>query len=520
MPLTAAEKSKRYRDKLKERISPDEYKRRDRERKKKKRQGLSNRELKKLRAAQAENQRRYRQKVCEKENLNCSAQSLGKATKRVIETLPKSPRKRSKLVKILAEKFAACDTEVILAQSGCQGLPKSTLDAVTSHFCHDDISWQSPSRKDVIAIKANGEKKLVAKRFLRMSLKECHALYLERNPENKIGLTKFTLLRPTHVSLSRHFPHNLCICKYHENVRLLLQAVKIATSATNIQTEFRPFIDSITCNQENENCMYRRCDACVSKFDDVFSFPAAVEDTRISWYQWTSVEGHMEKASFIFYLKSYFFQIVYYFIYYIFLMNMFVKFQVEQHGNLHECVALLREQTPSFLVHTFIKRQQSQYFEAEKQKADDEYAVIQVDFAENFAIVHQDEIQSAHWSHKQITLFTCCAHVGDGVQSYVIVSDEMNHGKYEVAEFLDCIIRDLQTKFPGLNTVSFFSDGAASQFKQKYLFENLTYFKHDYNISCSWNFFATSHGKGAVDGIGGGGCKEFGFPQNEVRCLC
>ena len=58
-------------------------------------------------------------------------------------------------------------------------------------------------------------------------------------------------------------------------------------------------------------------------------------------------------------------------------------------------------------------------------------------------------------------------------------------------------------KYPDLNTISFFSDGAASQFKQRYLFENLTYFEEDYGISATWNFFATSHGKGTVDGIGG-----------------
>ena len=54
-----------------------------------------------------------------------------------------------------------------------------------------------------------------------------------------------------------------------------------------------------------------------------------------------------------------------------------------------------------------------------------------------------------------------------------------------------------------LKSVSFFSDGAASQFKQRFLFHNITYFEADYGLKVTWNFFATSHGKGAVDGIGG-----------------
>lgn len=52
--------------------------------------------------------------------------------------------------------------------------------------------------------------------------------------------------------------------------------------------------------------------------------------------------------------------------------------------------------------------------------------------------------------------------------------------------------------------LEFFSDGAASQFKQHYLFSNLGWFKESYSLDeLTWNFFATSHGKGAVDGVGG-----------------
>lgn len=34
---------------------------------------------------------------------------------------------------------------------------------------------------------------------------------------------------------------------------------------------------------------------------------------------------------------------------------------------------------------------------------------LQVDFAENYATVIQDEIQAAHWAHTQITIFTAVA---------------------------------------------------------------------------------------------------------------
>ena len=48
---------------------------------------------------------------------------------------------------------------------------------------------------------------------------------------------------------------------------------------------------------------------------------------------------------------------------------------------------------------------------------------------------------------------------------------------------------------------NYLSDGASQHFKDAKNM-NLTYHKTDFNISTSWTFSATSHGKGPVDGIG------------------
>ena len=49
----------------------------------------------------------------------------------------------------------------------------------------------------------------------------------------------------------------------------------------------------------------------------------------------------------------------------------------------------------------------------------------------------------------------------------------------------------------------FISDGPASQFKQRYLIHSLTRMLYEYELILPWHYFATSHGKGVVDGIGG-----------------
>ena len=67
------------------------------------------------------------------------------------------------------------------------------------------------------------------------------------------------------------------------------------------------------------------------------------------------------------------------------------------------------------------------------------------------------------------------------------------------------VIHYLKNKFGdgNIKKIFNFSDGAASQYKNKFNFINLSKHQEDIGVSAQWNFFATSHEKGACDGIGG-----------------
>jgi hypothetical protein len=54
-----------------------------------------------------------------------------------------------------------------------------------------------------------------------------------------------------------------------------------------------------------------------------------------------------------------------------------------------------------------------------------------------------------------------------------------------------------------LKKVIHFTDGADSQYQNFKKFINLLHHKQDFNLDGEWHFFATSHGKGPFDGIGG-----------------
>ena len=175
-------------------------------------------------------------------------------------------------------------------------------------------------------------------------------------------------------------------------------------------------------------------------------------------------------------------------------------------GTVLKCVKMLKSKTPQYLSHVFIKRKQSAYFEYIKDNADDTTVVCQVDYAENFTLQYQDQVQSAHWSKKQISIFTAYTWLGGSGgegSSYGFVSNSTDHNKYSVIACLEILINEIASVMPDVRQIIFFSDGASSQFKNRYVVQYLTDIMDKTDLNISWNYFSTSHGKGVVDSIGG-----------------
>lgn len=128
--------------------------------------------------------------------------------------------------------------------------------------------------------------------------------------------------------------------------------------------------------------------------------------------------------------------------------------------------------------------------------------IIQIDFSEKFAVKFQDEAQSAYYNQRQILIFTCCAWSAQKTRCMTVLSNFVEQNKFSVARCLTVIIENLKKNIPCMKRLLVFSDGAGSQFKNKFTLSNLVYVKEDYNLKVSWAFSATAHGKGAVDGIG------------------
>ena len=131
-----------------------------------------------------------------------------------------------------------------------------------------------------------------------------------------------------------------------------------------------------------------------------------------------------------------------------------------------------------------------------------------LDFAENYAYVVQNEIQSYHWCNDQCTIHPAVMYyIGDdgklNVKSFTFISKDLSHDTPFVYEVQRRIIEVLRQSYPFIYKVLYFSDGCAGQYKNFKNFINICYHKDDFGLEAEWNFFATSHGKSAVDGIGG-----------------
>ena len=168
---------------------------------------------------------------------------------------------------------------------------------------------------------------------------------------------------------------------------------------------------------------------------------------------------------------------------------------------------LLREfdsQWKSYLKHSYITTQQSNYIKEIKERASEhETIVVNIDFAENHTLLNQKEIMQAHWTNTQAALFTVHLKINkDEHRSMVIISDHLTHD----VEFLHAaqgIITDyVLSVYPGVKRLNYLSDGAPQHFKNNKNMLSLTYHRTDFGIPAVWSFTSTAPGKSAVDGIG------------------
>ena len=149
------------------------------------------------------------------------------------------------------------------------GLNDDTIAKVKDFYSNNEISWQAPGCKDFVTIRTVNSDGTRAKtteqtRYLTVSLKEAYHHFMTINPNIKVGLSKFCDLRPPNIKPLDSIPHDICVCIYHENMRLLLE---VLSKYTKLSEWFQDFVDQVTCDPSFNDCNYRKCDNCIHPLD-------------------------------------------------------------------------------------------------------------------------------------------------------------------------------------------------------------------------------------------------------------
>lgn len=122
---------------------------------------------------------------------------------------------------------------------------------ISNFYESDEMSRMCPGMKDCINIrKEDGTKEKVQKRLLLANISEIYACFKTENPDVKIGFSTFALLRPKWcVPVGSAGSHNVCVCTYHQNVKLMVSAINPSLNYKNI-------LQLCVCDMSEQNACF------------------------------------------------------------------------------------------------------------------------------------------------------------------------------------------------------------------------------------------------------------------------
>uniref|UniRef100_A0A6P7GVN1 Uncharacterized protein LOC114343446 n=1 Tax=Diabrotica virgifera virgifera TaxID=50390 RepID=A0A6P7GVN1_DIAVI len=348
-------------------------------------------------------------------------------------------------------------------------LSNEVVNDVIKFYEDDENSRLCPGKKECVSL---GHKVYKQKRLILYTLNELFVAFKEKYPSHKIGRSAFCSLRPKWCVLpGSSGTHSVCVCKYHQNVKLMI-------AGANLNTDYKDLIDLLVCNSESSECMLDLCELCPGRQFLIELLGTETDDLPddITFMQWVSTD----RAELI-----------------------------TRTMPVDDFFEALVDRLIELKKHHFISKAQSRYLKDLKENLSNDVCVVLCDFAENMTFVVQDEIQSFHWSNPQATLhpfvFYYKQNDEDGIKckSLCIISDNLDHNTATVHTFQKYFVEEVKKVAPEVKKIIYFSDGTSGQYKNRKNFSNICHHKTDFDIACEWNFFASSHGKNACDGIGG-----------------
>lgn len=409
----------------------------------------------------------------------------------ILTVLPKSWSIRRIQTEFGASNFTVRRAKALVATNGIlttpnpkpgRSLPQTTQDLVVNFYENDENSRMMPGKKDCVSVRTSQGRVTMQKRLVLTNLRELFRLFKERHPEIKVGFSKFAELRPPYCVLAgASGTHSVCVCTIHQNVKLLIESIKLCDLETSDGLSVQSYqhcIAQAICNPPMPLGYFGECKQCPGHSSVQTLIQQLLDDNMIdsvTFKQWVSVDRSTLET----FTKT---------------ADAFVEYF---------CEKLL-----ALVPHSFFATQQSSYFSECKANLKTGEVVVQADFSENYAFILQDAAQGFHWNNSQATVHPFVVYYTHSQVehhiSFVVISDCLQHDTIAVYLFQKKLIMFLKQTLPfPLKKIAYFSDGAASQYKNRKNFSNLCHHELDFGVKAEWHFSATSHGKGACDGLGG-----------------
>ncbi|KAJ8671084.1 hypothetical protein QAD02_002343 [Eretmocerus hayati] len=357
-------------------------------------------------------------------------------------------------------------------------LPIETIDAVKTFYEDDDNSRIMPGMKDTKCVKDKDNVKVfVQKRLVLYNIRELYLKFKDSHPDVKVGMTKFAENRPVHCVLAGSSgTHSVCVCVYHQNVKLMLQGLDISSFTSKQLNDYKDCIASIVCKDPTDKCYLNECKACptIESFKkNLLSLFDQSHMTHVKFQSWTTTDRCSLQTRIVPY-----------------------------HDYVDELAALLLK----LKTHSFTAKKQSSFFQFLKESLTEGVFLLSLDFAENYAFMAQDAAQAFHYNNDQCSVITVVVYyLKDSKlchQSLVILSDNLVHDSVAVHCVQKIVTDWIKSNFALARKIIYFTDGASQHFKNKYNFSNLKHHKRDFSLDAEWHFHATAHGKNACDGLG------------------
>ncbi|GAB1865911.1 hypothetical protein CAJAP_06990 [Camponotus japonicus] len=348
-------------------------------------------------------------------------------------------------------------------------------------FYNSDLnSREMAAVKDVISVKTDDKRILMQKRLLLLDLKGLFSKYIDENDKNRVSFSKFAQLRPKNCILAgASGTHSVCVCTIHQNCKLMLDSVNVEqlTNGTdNKISTYKDCLKQMVCDEKKASCNLDECSNCPGTLAIAQNLLKCLEKKNIENVQfssWTNTDRSTLQT----------------------LILPIDDFVQDLSNKLH----ILKP-------HSYIAKQQTQYFDEKRRMLSPGEVIVGIDFAENFKYVVQDAAQAVHFNNDQCSICTVVYYYKEKSEllhkSLVFLSDCTKHDTAAVYTVQTLLLPHIEENVKNVKKIVYVSDGAKQHFKNRFQMVNLVNHASDFGIPAEWHCHATAHGKSTCDGVG------------------